>query len=132
VIYLASPDAEELDEIRQRFRAGGIPIYLEPDYARDDIVAGVATAFRNATTGPQRYRLYVCIETQLEEAKHLLANKHYKVRAPVDVAKFEATMEKLGANRKMEWRLTTRAMNWMVAVVVVAFLLWVLRAVLRT
>src|SRR5690349_1533487 len=111
-----------VDEIKARFRAGGIPIFLEPDYGtRDQPTVGRASAYRNATTPPEWYRVYVCLEQQKEEAKRLFHDARYKVKAPVDVDEFEATMEKLGANRKFEW---PESLNWIVGIVAIASVLW--------
>jgi hypothetical protein len=132
MVYLISVRSSETDEIQERFRAGGIPVFLEPDYSRVDMVTGIATVFRNATTGPAWYRVYVCLDDQLQEAKRLLSDANYKVTKPVDVAKFEATMDRLGANRKVGWRLSDKNLNWIVGIIVVAFVLWILRVVIAS
>jgi hypothetical protein len=114
-----------VDEIKARFRASGIPIFVEPDYAaRDTMSVGPASTYRNATTPPESFRVYVCLEQQREEAKRLFHDARYKVKAPVDVEQFEATMERLGANRKFEWPIS---LNWIVGIVAVAAVLWIAR-----
>ena len=130
--YLGSVPSSEVDEIQRRFRISGVPIFVEPDHARGDMVTGIATAFRNAVSGPSWYRVYVCIDDQLHEAKRLFSDANYKVTKPVDVAKFEATMDKLGANKKPTWRVSSQTMNWIVGALVLLFVLWILRAVITS
>ncbi len=91
--------------------------------------AGVATIYRNATSLPDWYRINICLDEQIEEAKRLFNDANYKVKAPVDIAEFEATMDKLGANRNFEWRLSNTSLNWIVGIVILGFVLLILRAV---
>jgi len=70
--------------------------------------------------------------SRFEEAKRLFNDANHKVKAPVDVTEFEATMEKLGANSNFVWRLSNTSLNWIVGIVILGFVLLILRAVLTT
>jgi len=91
---LATITSDEIDEVRRRFREGGIPIYLEPDHSRGlRFLTGTAGSVNSAGHDVAAYRLHVCILSQLEEAEQLLIDPGYKVRYPVDVEEFEAAIE---------------------------------------
>lgn len=129
MIYLASVNSSKIDEIKARFRAGGIPVFIVPDYSiTEGTIGGIGTSFRNINDDPEWYRLNICLDDQLEEAKRLFEDSNYKVTAPVDVEKFEATMDKLGANRKVEWRMPEISLNWIVGIAILGIALLILRA----
>jgi hypothetical protein len=133
LIYLASVRAKEMDEIKERFRTGGIPVLIAPDYSiNDGMPGGFGVSERNAMGKPSWYSINICLDEQLEEGKCLFKDVNYKVKAPVDVAEFEATMDKLGANSNFEWRLSNTSLNWIVGIVILGFVLLILRAVLTT
>jgi hypothetical protein len=132
LIYLASVRSEEMDEIKERFRTGGIPVYIAPDYSISDGIGGIGVSRSNADGRPRWYKINICLDHQLEEGKRLFDDANYKVMAPVDVVKFEATMDKLGANRDVEWRLSNTSLNWLVGIVILGLVLFILRAVLTT
>jgi len=116
--YLVSVKFEQLHEIEDRFRAGGIPIYVEEDQVRSNEAAIVPVAIVSRFNLPAPwYRISVCLEEQFEEAKQLLADSNYEVRAPVDVEEFEKRMKELGANRPVALRPSARALNWLVGMI---------------
>jgi hypothetical protein len=48
LIYLASVRAEEMDKIKERFRTGGIPVLIAPDYSINDGMLGGFGQLRNS------------------------------------------------------------------------------------
>jgi hypothetical protein len=133
MIYLTSVRLAELTELKARFRASGIPVYVEPDYSvRDTMASGSADTYRSATSPHDWYRINICLDEQLDEAKHLFEDANYEVKAPVDVAKFETTMDGLGANREVEWKLSDKDLNRIFEIILVGFVFWILYAVLTS
>ncbi len=130
MIYLASVRSSEIDEIKDRFRSGGIPIFTAPDYTiTDGMPGGIGLSARNAEGRPDWYSISICLDEQLEEGKRLFKDADYKVFVPVDVDEFEAKMDKLGANREFEWRFSDNGLLWIVLAVIVGFVICILRAV---
>ncbi len=128
MIYLASVRSSEIDEIKERFRAGGIPVFIAPDYTIEN-GGGYGVASNNLAGLIKWYSIKICLDDQIEEAKHLFNDANYKVMAPVDVDKFESTMGNLGANRDFEWRLSDKSLTWIIGLVILGFVLLILRAV---
>lgn len=104
MIFLASVQSSEIDEIKDRFRAGGIPVFIVPDYSvKAGEIAGIGASLEHANGQTNWYSVSICLDDQFAEGQRLLDDANYHVIAPVDVEKFEATMNKLGANRDVEW-----------------------------
>jgi hypothetical protein len=106
---------------------------IAPDYSiNEGMPGGYGVSESNAMGQPRWYSINICLDDQLEEGKRLFNDANYKVMAPVDVAKFEATMDKLGANRTFEWRLSDTSLNLIFGIVILGIVLLILRAVLTT
>ena len=130
MIFLASVRSSDVDEIKERFRVGGIPIFVAPDFVlkRNDI-PGIGASQQHAAGRSNWYSVSICLDEQLEEGKRLFNDPNYIVISPVDVAEFEAEMDKLGANREVELNLADSGPFWIVVAVVLGFVIWILRAV---
>jgi len=129
--YIASVKFEHLQDIEDRFRAGGIPIYVRPDLVRSNEAAIVPAAIVSRHNLPAHwYRIDVCLDEQHEEAELLFANPDYEVRNRVDVDAFEETMNRLGANRPVSMRPPDRALNWLIGAILLAIVLAVVAAAL--
>lgn len=110
MILLATVGYAESGELRERFRASGIPVLLEPDYARKGQIALGAPN----KAEPDRVLIHVCLDEQIDEARRLLADPDYAVQHPVDIEQFDAAMERAGAGAELERRLPDLTMNWLV------------------
>lgn len=121
--FLASVHAEAINEIKERFRVGGIPIFVVPDYGlRQNDIAGIGASQRHANGQASWYAVNICLDEQFEDGRSLLDDPNYKVAAPVDVAQFEATMDKLGANQSFEW-FSDKTLAWIAWVIVAGVVL---------
>jgi hypothetical protein len=119
VILLGSVGFEQSAELRDRFRGAGIPILLEPDYARKGQIALGAPN----RAEPDRVRVHVCIEEQIDEARRLFADPDYVVQHPVDIEEFDAAMERVGAGPDLERSLPDMTMNWIVGGMLLALVI---------
>lgn len=124
MIYLASVHGDDLALIEDRFRSGGIPIYIEPDFSSKESVG----AYNGVISQPTRYRINICLDEQLEDAKHLFADPNYKVKEPVDVSEFERAMEQLGATRDSNQFMPIKGLYWIVGIILIGFAAWFLHA----
>ena len=115
MFLLASIPGDQVQELDDRFRAAGIPLYFEPDYSRrrHDVLPTGSLHSTEASV-PDWYLAYVCLEEQTKEAKRLFEDPTYKVETPIDVQKFEAKMAKLGADVGLAWRVPDPMLNWIV------------------
>ena len=117
--FLATIPSENIDEIEERFRTAGIPVYLEPDYSRGlRFVTGGASAYSNAGRDVSAFRVHVCLISQFDEAEHLLENPDYKVQFPVDIEEFEAAIEKAKSQEDVEGAAGPKGPNRVAASVV--------------
>jgi len=116
MFLLASIPADQVQELDDRFRAAGIPLYFEPDYSRrrHDVLP-TGSLYSTEASVPDWCLAHVCLEEQAEEAKRLFDDPTYKVKAPIDVQKFEAKMAKLGADAGLAWRVPDATLNWIVS-----------------
>jgi hypothetical protein len=118
---LASIPADQVQELEDRFRAAGIPLYFESDYSRRrHNVLPTGSLYSADASVPNWYRVHVCLDEQTEEAKRLFEDPTYKVKAPIDIEKFEAKMAKLGADPELAWRVPDATLNWIVGGAIVA------------
>jgi len=122
--YLASVTSEQLQAIQDRFRASGIPIFVETDQVRTNEAAIVPAAIVSRfNLAPSWYRINVCLDEQFDEAMRLFRDPNYQVRSPVDVEAFERKMDQLGANRPVKLRPSDKTLNWLVGAVILGIAL---------
>lgn len=115
---------EQLQPMRDRFRAGGIPIFVEVDHVRSNETAIVPAAIVSRFNLPAHwYRIDVCLDEQFDEATRLFQDPGYSVQSPVDVEAFEKQMEELGANRPVSLRPSDKTLNVVVGAAIVAIVL---------
>jgi hypothetical protein len=130
LIFLASVRFSEIDEIKERFRVGGIPIFVAPDFTlKANDIPGLGASQQHAAGRSNWYSVSVCLDEQFEEGKRLFNDPNYTVMSPVDVAEFEAEMDKLGANREVELNLADNGLFWIVAAVILGLVIWIVRTV---
>jgi hypothetical protein len=130
MLFLTSVRFEDLSEIEERFRAGGIPIYVEPDYSqRDKLAIGYASAYTSATSPTEWYRINISLDEQFDEAKLLFVDSKYKVKAPVDIDEFEDKLKKL-AVQEVSLINPDNYLNRIAIIVFVVLLIGILYAVM--
>ena len=95
--FLVSLSSEDARELQILFRAKGIPVYLERDVVRENQGTGSIATVRDV---PRWYRVHVPLDEQYADARTLLNDPAYEVKAPVDVANFEREMKRLGDDQR--------------------------------
>ncbi|BCM25369.1 hypothetical protein [Methyloradius palustris] len=112
-------------ELKDRFKAGGIPIFVDVDYSLRDVSAnGTPGIYRSASSPPSFFRINVCLDEQFEEAKLLLNDPGYQVKHPVDIASFDAEMKKLGANKVPDIKIPVNYLNLISLFIFMGFIFW--------
>lgn len=99
------PVTEELERLRALLEDHGIPIYVT-----DSVRAG-------------RGSVFVCLDSQFEDAVALLRDPHHRVSQPVDVAQFYESLDRATSQAPF----TVRALLGVLALLlllVVAIAMW--------
>lgn len=87
MIHLISVDTKDQAGIFQRrCEANGIPLFIQGEYTQLDLTNRVVT---------YGYRIYICLDNQLDDARQLISNPDHVVQHPVNVTEYYSRLKTL-------------------------------------